>query len=107
MIFFDNSQTKIFSLFVLVAASAAFVIWGWFKFNPLSQAADQPVANYWSDLGQEASQTGGDIKDSLAVGVEQVDNLTAELERQAKADALLEATKQYINNTSTVTSTSL
>lgn len=106
MIFFENNQTKIFSLFVLVATSAAFVIWGWFRFNPLSQAADQPADNYWSDLGQATGNTGSDIKDSLEVGFEQAENIGVELERQAKADALLEATKEYLNNTSTVTSTS-
>lgn len=104
MIFIEDSGKKIWLLVFLVLIFSGLVIWQWFKFNPLQPVSvDENEISLSDTIKNKSLNALEDIKSSLAISQLQMKDLQAEFQRQAKEQALIERTKEYLAKTATST----
>lgn len=100
MILFEASKNKKFLLAFLTIVFMFFVIWRWWQIKPWG---DQLVIiDSGLDLSSVSSTTE-EFKNSLEVGQLQLEDLGQALKRQQQEEAVLKATKDYLNNLSSST----
>jgi hypothetical protein len=104
MIFIEDRRSKVCWLVFLVVIFSSLVIWQWFSSRPLQTMTSIENQFSLSNLVKDQSQVAwGNIKASLATSQLQLKDLQVEWQRQAKERALIEQTREYLNNSATST----
>ena len=107
MIFFENNNSKIFFLTLMVAVAFVFIFYKYLASNPFPQVANNDQA-LLSQINEGTADDIKEIKNNLELGVEQAKDIGEELKKENERQALFEQAKEYAANklaTSTATST--
>ncbi|PIR06807.1 MAG: hypothetical protein COV55_02445 [Candidatus Komeilibacteria bacterium CG11_big_fil_rev_8_21_14_0_20_36_20] len=102
MIFFTNNNTKFTGLFVLVLVFSLVMIVGWVKTNSLQSTQNSLADGEWANITEQSFEAWEKAQESFEFSKTQTKNLGEELQREVEQQALLEETREYLDN---VTST--
>lgn len=105
MIFFDIDENKKITLFFLVTFSMLFIVFQWFKYNPITSVANDEVDNtYWLEFDKQFSNTKKALENNFAVAEIKLNKLKEESEQEAREEILLQSAREYLENKKNVTS---
>jgi len=103
MIFLNDDKNKKTTLFILVTVFSLAVVFGWVKANPFPAKEAVNDNNDWSNIVNESADAWGKVQESFEFSKVQTEELNKELEKEAEQAALLDKTKEYLENKNTST----